>query len=171
MTPFQALIILLIVIVIVWWALRRSASQSPKEAPTGHAHEAHAEHVEHPVIVHSEVAAEAPVRLAEVVLEPEPVVEVVEEPAPVVEVKPDDLIIIEGIGPKISSVLIAHGVKTFAQLAGMQPEAIKAILTAEDERLGRIADPTTWPQQAALAAQGDLEGLQKLQDSLKGGRV
>jgi hypothetical protein len=31
-------------------------------------------------------------------------------------------------------------------------------------------EPAGWVEQAALAAKGDAEGLQKLQDSLKGGR-
>jgi DNA-directed RNA polymerase subunit beta' len=36
--------------------------------------------------------------------------------------------------------------------------------------ISRISDPSSWPQQAGLAAAGDWEGLEKLQDSLKGGR-
>jgi large subunit ribosomal protein L21 len=34
----------------------------------------------------------------------------------------------------------------------------------------RIADPTTWPKQASLLADGKLDELKKYQDSLKGGR-
>jgi predicted flap endonuclease-1-like 5' DNA nuclease len=190
MPVFQALVVLVAVIVIVWWALRRSSKESERQAPVVHGDEAH-EVVEEPVeAVRTEVvelaeeapepaAAVEPVEIVEPVAAVEPV-EIVEptaavEPVEVVEVaaevKPDDLIIIEGIGPRISGVLKSHGVKTFAQLAGMAPEEIKAILVSVDERLGRIADPTTWPQQAALAAKGDLEGLQRLQDSLKAGRV
>ena len=179
----QALLILVFVVLIVWWALRRSASESAKEAPKGHEGEAHAEPLHSEIIADVEPVSASPV----VVTEPEPAPEPEPEPEPVVvteraaelipvaapevEVKPDDLIIIEGIGPRISGVLKNNGVKTFAQLAAMQPAEIKAILNAVDERLGRIADPSSWPEQAALAARGDLEGLQKLQDSLKGGRI
>jgi predicted flap endonuclease-1-like 5' DNA nuclease len=79
----------------------------------------------------------------------------------------DDLAIIEGIGPKISSVLQVNGVATFAQLASTQTSELQRILQEEGLRL---ADPTTWPEQARLAATGDWDGLNALQARLKGGR-
>ncbi len=84
--------------------------------------------------------------------------------------QPDDLKLIEGIGPKISGVLQAAGITTFAQLAGTEVERLKQILAEADPNLLRLADPTTWPEQAKLAAQGEWEALQKLQGGLKGGR-
>jgi hypothetical protein len=33
-----------------------------------------------------------------------------------------------------------------------------------------MMDASTWPQQAKLAAKGDWDGLEKLQDELSGGR-
>lgn len=80
---------------------------------------------------------------------------------------PDDLLIIEGIGPKIAGLLNAAGVTTFAQLAAMQPAQIFEIMKKGGVRIG---DPTTWPEQARLAAAGDKTGLQVLQERLKGGR-
>ncbi len=80
----------------------------------------------------------------------------------------DDLEIIEGIGPKIASVLKAAGVTSFAQLAAMQPAQIEVIL--REVPTLRLADPTSWPEQARLAANGDMTALQALQDRLKGGR-
>jgi predicted flap endonuclease-1-like 5' DNA nuclease len=80
---------------------------------------------------------------------------------------PDDLVIIEGIGPKISSVLQANGIDTFAQLASTQIGDLQQILLKEGLRL---ADPTSWPEQARLAAAGDWDGLNALQAQLKGGR-
>ena len=92
----------------------------------------------------------------------------VSEPVKAVPVTlPDDLVILEGIGPKIKQILNAHGITTFAQLADANVDDLKKILA---EANLRIADPTTWPKQARLAASGDMEGLKKLQDSLKGGR-
>ena len=35
----------------------------------------------------------------------------------------------------------------------------------------KMFDPTTWPQQAKLAADGEWEKLEKLQDELKGGKA
>jgi predicted flap endonuclease-1-like 5' DNA nuclease len=82
----------------------------------------------------------------------------------------DDLKVIEGIGPKISEVLREAGVVRFAQLAAMDADGIETILTAADPRLGRLADPGTWPTQAALAAEGSWEALASLQGELKRGR-
>jgi len=84
------------------------------------------------------------------------------------EVKEDDLKIIEGIGPKVSEILKEHGIKTFKDLGDKEPEDIKKLL--ESKGIRGIVDPTTWPEQAKLAAEGKWEELKKLQDELKGGR-
>ncbi|HSF82017.1 MAG TPA: hypothetical protein VLA49_12325 [Anaerolineales bacterium] len=79
----------------------------------------------------------------------------------------DDLAIIEGIGPKIKSIFAQAGITTFAQLADSDPAHLESLLRQAGLRLG---DPTTWPEQARLAEDGDWAGLQRLQDSLKAGR-
>ena len=79
----------------------------------------------------------------------------------------DDLEIIEGIGPKIAGLLKAAGITTFAQLADADLARLQAILSAAKLRL---ADPTTWAEQARLAANGDWSALETLQNQLKGGR-
>ena len=103
------------------------------------------------------------------VLEPEaePATLAVEE-APPPPLEPDDLRRIEGIGPKIAGLLQAAGIATFAQLAQIDVGRLQEILT--EAGISRIADPSTWPEQAKLAAAGDWEGLEALQDQLKGGR-
>jgi hypothetical protein len=83
--------------------------------------------------------------------------------------QPDDLRKIEGIGPKISQLMNAAGIYTFAQLASTDVSRLQAILTEAGPRY-RLADPTTWPEQARLAADGAWEALSALQDNLKGGR-
>lgn len=80
----------------------------------------------------------------------------------------DDLKRIEGIGPKISAMLQASGIQTFAQLAVTEIARLDEILRAANIR--RIADPGTWPEQATLAARGDWVALEALQAELKGGR-
>jgi predicted flap endonuclease-1-like 5' DNA nuclease len=82
---------------------------------------------------------------------------------------PDDLEIIEGIGPKIADLLRTAGVRTFIQLAGMQPSAIQPILDAAGPNY-KLADPQTWPEQAALAAHNRWSDLKALQDALTAGR-
>ncbi len=82
----------------------------------------------------------------------------------------DDLKVIEGIGPTIDRLLQDSGIGTFAQLATTSVPALRAVLTAAGARF-RVADPTTWPDQARLAAAGDWEGLKVLQATLKAGRV
>ena len=84
-------------------------------------------------------------------------------------VKADDLVSIEGIGPKIAELLIAAGITTFAELANTKPAAIKAILEAAGKRY-QMHDPATWPKQATLARDGKTAELAKLQDQLKAGR-
>lgn len=81
--------------------------------------------------------------------------------------QPDNLRKIEGIGPKIQATLQEAGLETFSKIAAMEPTAIKRILVDAGIRLG---DPTTWPEQAILAADGKWDELKELQASLKGGR-
>ena len=96
--------------------------------------------------------------------------EVEETPHPVIKTvhrKSDDLKKIEGIGPKIASVLPEAGITTFAKLAAMESTQIKYVLQAAGVRIGY---PETWPEQAALAAAGKWDELEALQSTLKGGR-
>jgi hypothetical protein len=80
---------------------------------------------------------------------------------------PDDLAVIEGIGPKIAEILQGAGITTFAELAATETSRLEALMREANLRL---ADPSSWPEQARLAAAGDWDGLQSLQDRLKGGR-
>ena len=84
-------------------------------------------------------------------------------------VSPDDLRKIEGIGVKIAQLLNAAGIYTFAQLAETEVAELRIILKEAGPRF-QLADPSTWPEQAALAARGAWDELSELQDSLKGGR-
>ena len=89
------------------------------------------------------------------------------ESKPEKTVKADDLTKIEGIGPKVSKTLINAGISTFDALSSASVEDIEKILTNSGLKM---MDATTWPEQAKLAAQGDWDSLQKLQDNLSGGR-
>lgn len=84
-------------------------------------------------------------------------------------VEPDNLRRIEGIGPKVAGALNDAGILTFAQITEHTPEQLMAIMQEANVRVLPGA-AETWPEQAALAAKGDWEGFEKLQDELKGGR-
>jgi predicted flap endonuclease-1-like 5' DNA nuclease len=156
---FWPVLILVLVILFVWWALTRQAGTTENPASNDHhSHDvaSHVDHDSHPAPVKADVTVEA-----------------VSEPVKteVIDVaKEDNFQIIEGIGPKISSVLKGAGIKSFAQLAAMDADKVRDILIESDARLGRIADPTTWAKQSQLAAEGKLTELKEYQNTLKGGR-
>jgi predicted flap endonuclease-1-like 5' DNA nuclease len=80
----------------------------------------------------------------------------------------DDLKVIEGIGPSIAGLLRENGIASFKVLAEAPVERLTEILTAA--RLNHLADPTTWGEQARLAAAGEWDRLEEYQATLKGGR-
>ncbi|HEX5625556.1 MAG TPA: helix-hairpin-helix domain-containing protein, partial [Saprospiraceae bacterium] len=92
-----------------------------------------------------------------------------EAPAPKKEAKADDLKIIEGIGPKIAELLHADGIVSFKDLSEASLDKLKDILEKAGSRY-KMHDPTTWPQQAGLAAEGRMDELKQLQDTLKAGK-
>lgn len=86
-----------------------------------------------------------------------------------VKVEPDNLEKIEGIGPAISELLYDAGIMTYKVLSETPVQELRNILSARGSRFA-IADPSTWPEQAALLAKGDLEGFKKLEKELKAGK-
>ena len=84
--------------------------------------------------------------------------------------KGDDLKKIEGIGPKIEELLHNASIVTFADLAKAEPNAIKEILNAAGSRY-QMHDPTSWPMQAEMAANGEWDKLKEWQDNAKGGKI
>ncbi len=148
------LILFIIIVLIVWVALTRNAKQSKPDFET----KAHGE--EHPV--------EAPHEPMLEVRAVETVEAVIEEPSANVSIPVmDDLKIVEGIGPKVSGLLNAAGIMNLSQLAEAEVSQLREIL---DNASLRFLDPTTWPEQARLAAEGQIEKLEAFQKSLKGGR-
>jgi predicted flap endonuclease-1-like 5' DNA nuclease len=139
---FLILLVVVVVILLLWYQSRQKSASSGASGQSA----THAE----------PLPAAPPVVEAPVVATPPP------PPA-----QPDDLKIIEGIGPKIETILNAAGIHTFAQLAASDAAQLKKFL--EDAGL-RLGDPATWPEQAKLAAEGKMGELQTLQDQLKGGR-
>jgi predicted flap endonuclease-1-like 5' DNA nuclease len=69
----------------------------------------------------------------------------------------DDLIRIDGIGPKISATLQAAGIDSFEKLANTPVDTLRSIITDAGVRL--IGEVDSWAQQAGYAARGDWQGL------------
>jgi predicted flap endonuclease-1-like 5' DNA nuclease len=80
----------------------------------------------------------------------------------------DDIIIIEGIGPKIKELFNTHGVTTFAQVSKMSVAEMSAILDKGGPRF-KLANPGSWAEQAHLAHTNQWAALKKLQDELYAG--
>jgi predicted flap endonuclease-1-like 5' DNA nuclease len=80
----------------------------------------------------------------------------------------DDIIIIEGIGPKIAELFNANGVSTFAQIAKMSVAEMSNILEKGGSRF-KLANPGSWAQQAKLATENRWPELKVLQDELYAG--
>lgn len=83
--------------------------------------------------------------------------------------KEDDLTKIEGIGPKAAEVLHEAGITSFAKLAKSKAEDINEILEKSEGHFN-AQDPTSWPEQAQLAAHEKWDELKELQDKLIAGR-
>ena len=75
---------------------------------------------------------------------------------------PDDLTQLNGIGPRISSILAAGGVTTYEELEHTDPSELRKIIAA-----GGALPPSsldTWPTQASYAVRGDWSGLASYND-------
>lgn len=86
------------------------------------------------------------------------------------EERVDNLKLIEGIGPKIASILNEKGIKSFKVLSLTAIEVLRAILDEEGDHYA-IHDPKTWPEQARLAYEEKWETLKEWQKELKGGKL
>jgi predicted flap endonuclease-1-like 5' DNA nuclease len=81
---------------------------------------------------------------------------------------PNDLTVIEGIGPKINELFNKAGVASFAQLSKQTVPQMQKVLDDGGDAY-RLANPSTWAQQAELANENKWTELRELQDSLSGG--
>ena len=80
----------------------------------------------------------------------------------------DNLLIVEGIGPKFNEALLKAGIDTFSKLAGSTEEQLRGAIQSAGPSFAPSL--TTWAQQAALLAQGDMSAFKALTDRLVAGR-
>jgi len=142
--------------ILVWWFLRQYLEQDQVTA-------------EYPISTVSGAMDDLPDKESYTSAKGQGHSVVVTAKAPVIkdQTVPDNLRLIEGIGPKISGVLADAGIITFAQLAATEVDRLRQILADAGVR---IAYPDTWPEQAALAAADSWEDLRRLQSQLDRGR-
>ena len=154
---------------------KSDSSQEPNDSATKMAEEVTTEVVAEKAESADEASKEESVPVEEVKahkakeVKEESVPEVKEPKAKASKAKGDDLKLIEGVGPKMAEILHEAGIDSFATLASKTGEELSEILLAQGSRY-KMFDPTTWPEQAALAAAGKMDELQTLKDSLHGGR-
>lgn len=71
---------------------------------------------------------------------------------------PEDLKVVEGIGPKIEVLLKESGIKGLKDLSIVPIENLKEILAKGGTRY-RLNDPSSWPEQARLLVNGEVDKL------------
>ena len=89
---------------------------------------------------------------------------------PYAKLSPDNLQIIEGIGPKMEEILKDNHINTWKVLADNTPDSLRALLDNQEGNY-KIIDPTTWSDQAQLAVDGKWEELIQMQKNLDTGRT
>ncbi|MDQ3141091.1 MAG: helix-hairpin-helix domain-containing protein [Bacteroidota bacterium] len=85
--------------------------------------------------------------------------------AALAKLDPENLQIIEGVGPKMEQFLHGMGISNWSQLASANAGFIKSNLEQIDSKF-RIIDPESWPEQAGLARDGQWSALMKMQRGL-----
>ncbi len=81
---------------------------------------------------------------------------------------PDDLTVIEGIGPKMAGALQAYGITSYTRLSSASVSDLETAI--KDAGMRFAPSMSTWAEQATYAARGDWDGLKTFQGTLKGGR-
>ena len=86
------------------------------------------------------------------------------------KINEDDLKIVEGIGPKISSMFNDAGIKTWKALSEATVAECQKVLDGGGDRY-KIHDPASWPMQAKMAYEGKWKELAKWQDEHDHGKL
>lgn len=89
---------------------------------------------------------------------------------PYSKLQSDNLQIIEGIGPKMETVLQNKGIHSWKELAGKTADELRSVLDAADAKRYKIIDTTKWSDQAQLAVNGEWQALIEMQKNLSAGK-
>lgn len=80
----------------------------------------------------------------------------------------DDLTVVDGIGPKIADLCEGIGIQTWRDLAQTEVSLLRTMLHDAGPRF-RSHDPSTWPEQAGLLADGRWAEFRALTERPDGG--
>lgn len=79
----------------------------------------------------------------------------------------DEIELIEGIGPEIAGLLRDHGIDSFEAVASLNPGQLRYLLLKDPDF--SLAQPSTWPFQARLLADGRYGDFNRLATALESG--
>ena len=85
-----------------------------------------------------------------------------------VPVRMNDFTVIEGIGPAIAHLCVNRGITTWWSMANADLSVLRSMLAEAGPKF-QVHDPTSWPQQARLLANGEWEKFRRLVDALRSG--
>jgi predicted flap endonuclease-1-like 5' DNA nuclease len=85
-----------------------------------------------------------------------------------VPVRMNDFTVIEGIGPAIANLCVNRGITTWWSMANTDLSVLRSMLAEAGPKF-QVHDPTSWPQQARLLANGEWEKFRRLVDALRVG--
>jgi predicted flap endonuclease-1-like 5' DNA nuclease len=85
-------------------------------------------------------------------------------------IKPDDLKVVEGIGPKIEGLFHNYDIKTWKALSNTSVRKCQEVLDSGGDRY-KVHDPASWPMQAKMCYEGKWKELHKWQEEHKHGKL
>ncbi|MGB5203100.1 hypothetical protein [Eudoraea sp.] len=85
-------------------------------------------------------------------------------------IKPDDLKVVEGIGPKIEGLFHNYDIKTWKDLSKTSVSKCQEVLDSGGDRY-KVHDPASWPMQAKMCYEGKWKELYKWQVEHKRGKL
>lgn len=82
----------------------------------------------------------------------------------------DDLKVIDGIGPNVEELCHGIGIRTWFDLSTTEVSLLRTMLVDAGGRFAAL-DPSSWPEQARLLAEGRWDDFRSLTDDLTRARV
>jgi predicted flap endonuclease-1-like 5' DNA nuclease len=82
------------------------------------------------------------------------------------DIEVDDLTVVAGLGPGVRDLCHGIGIRTWSDLAATEPSLLRTMLDDAGARY-QVHDPSTWPDQAQLLAEGRWDEFRELAASIR----